>query len=55
MMFSDIKRRLTLLEQEHGDHGVRIVTLGAGEPMPEDRPGEILIIDDVSRLVSGAA
>jgi hypothetical protein len=55
MMYSDIKRRLTLLEQEHGDPGVRIVTLAPGELEPEDRPGEILIIDDVSRLVSGAA
>lgn len=53
MTRGSIERRIERLEQQHeAAPGIRIVTLGAGEPMPEDRPGEILIIDDVSRLVA---
>ncbi|WP_214084196.1 hypothetical protein [Methanoculleus sp.] len=48
-----IERRIEALEQQQNtDPGVRIITLAPGEPMPEARPGEVLIIDDVSRLVA---
>ena len=31
----------------------REITLSPGEAMPEARPGEVLIVDDISRLVGG--
>ena len=54
MTRGSIERRIERLEQQHETApGVRIVTLAPGEPMPEARPGEVLIVDDISRLVGG--
>lgn len=53
MSRAHLERRLAALERQPvADPGVRIVTLAPGEPMPDARPGEVLIINDISRLVA---
>lgn len=51
MTKANIERRLAALEQQHDEPGIHRITLAPGEPMPEARPGEVLIIDDIARLV----
>ena len=50
MSMSNIEKRISRLEEQHGDHGIVVITLAPGEPMPPEGPG-ITIVDDVVRLV----
>jgi hypothetical protein len=50
MSMSNIEKRISRLEEQHGDHGIVIITLAPGEPMPPEGPG-LTIVDDIARLV----
>ena len=50
MSMSNIEKRIARLEEQHGDHGIVVITLRPGEPMPPEGPG-LTIVDDIARLV----
>ncbi len=52
MTRGSIERRIERLEQQH-ETAPSVILVNAGDPMPEARPGEVLIVDDISRLVGG--
>ncbi len=50
MSMGNIEKRIARLEEQHGDHGIVIITLAPGEPMPPEGLG-LVIVDDIARLV----
>lgn len=52
-MNKSLERRLAALEQQNGDHGIRVITLDPDDPIPPEGLG-LTIVDDISRLVLAA-
>ncbi|WP_214084409.1 hypothetical protein [Methanoculleus sp.] len=53
MTRGSIERRIERLEQQH-EAAPGVILVNAGDPMPEDRPGLVVIVDDISRTVQEA-
>jgi hypothetical protein len=44
MSRGNIERRIERLEERHDDDALRVVLVHEGEPTPEPRPGEHLVV-----------